>query len=530
MFRDPEVRLMFRERAKGRSQAQAAARAGMSVRTARTYERRGRLPSQLQPPRGYRTRPNPFAAEWPWITEQLARDPALQGTTLFGLLAARQPGRFQEGQVRTLQRHIALWRAQQGPEREVIFPQVHEPGTVAQSDFTHMTDLGVTLGGVPFAHLAFHLVFVYSNVEAVHLCSAESFEALAEGLEVSLWQLGGVPRQHRTDHLSAAIRPLDAAGRAEATARYAALLRHYGMEATTNNAGIAHENGDVEQAHHRFKQAVDQALRVRGSRDFADRPAYDRFLQGLAKQRNLTRQTRWSEERPHLRPLPATALGLCREVRVPVSRFSTIQVLRNTYSVPSRLIGATVLVRIRADVLELYHGTAHLLSMPRLLGHGQHRIDYRHVSWSLVRKPGAFAQYRYRDDLFPSLLFRRAYDALVAAPVARPDRDYVRLLHLAAGTAESEVETALGLLLEQGTVPTFDAVRDLVQLPAGTHVPALRPAQIHQGDFTRYDRLLTARSAAGHAFPAATPAVPAGVGVGRGEPAARKGGAYVSTN
>jgi hypothetical protein len=489
MFRDPEVRLMFGERAKGRSQVQAAARAGMSVRTARSYERRGQLPSQRKQPRRYRTRPNPFEAEWPWIVEQLAGDPALQGTTLFGLLTARQPGRFQEGQVRTLQRHIATWRAQQGPDREVMFPQVHAPGRAAQSDFTHMTELGISLGGVPFPHLVFHLVFVYSNVEAVQICCAESFEALAEGLETCLWQLGGVPRQHRTDHLSAAIRPLDATGRAQATARYAALLRHYGLEATTNTAGVAHENGDVEQAHHRFKQAVDQALRVRGSRDFADRTTYDRFLQSLVKQRNLTRQARWREEQPQLRPLPATPLGLCHEVRVSVSRFSTIQVLRNTYSVPSRLIGATVLVRVRAEVLEVYHGTAHLLSIPRLLGRGQHRIDYRHVIWSLVRKPGAFAQYRYRDDLFPSLTFRRAYDALVAAQVPRADRDYVRLLHLAAGTSEGDVETALELLLEQGTVPAFDAVRDLVRVPTTTRVPTLRPAML---DLSVYDRLLTA--------------------------------------
>src|SRR5436190_14840960 len=194
-----------------------------------------------------------------------------------------------------------------------------------------------------------------------------------------------------------------------------------------------------------------------------------------------------------LRPLPAAQLALCREERVPVSRFSTIQVLRNTYSVPARLIGTTVLVRIRSEVLEVYRGTAHLLTMPRLLGHGQHRIDYRHVIWSLVRKPGAFAQYRYRDDLFPSLTFRRAYDALVAAQVPRADRDYVRLLHLAAGTSEGDVETALELLLEQGTVPAFDAVRDLVHVPSPTRVPTLSPAVL---DLSVYDRLLPTSSTA----------------------------------
>jgi Mu transposase-like protein/helix-turn-helix protein len=487
MKTDGEVRIMFRERAKGKTQEQAGARAGMSVRTVRRYERRGTLPSQLQPPRRYRTRPNPFVDDWAWVEQQLTRDPALQATTLFALLCERRPDHYQAAQLRTLQRQIAAWRAQHGPAREVFFAQIHQPGIVAQSDFTHMTDLGVTLAGIPFPHLLFHLVLVYSNVEAVHLVLSESFEALAEGIEICLWQLGGVPRQHRTDHLSAALRPLDGAGRSQATARYAALMAHYGMEPTTNSLGAAHENGDVEQAHFRFKQAVDQALRVRGSREFVDRAAYTRFLQELVRQRNLTRQTRFAEERQVLRPLPRAPLDLCRELRVPVSRGSTIQVLRNTYSVPSRLIGVTVTVRVRAETLEVYQGTTHLLTMPRLLGERQHRIDYRHLSASLVRKPGAFAQYRYRDDLFPTLVFRQAYDALVAAVPHRADRDYVRLLHLAAGTSEAAVEAVLTDLLAQDQPPTFDLVRDRLRLPTPVAVPDLAAAML---DFGIYDDLL----------------------------------------
>jgi hypothetical protein len=488
MKTDAEVLLMLRERAKGRTQEQAAARAGMSVRTARTYERRARLPSQLKQPRTYRSRPDPFAEDWAWVVEQLEQDRALQGQTLFGLLCDRHPGRYQASQLRTLQRHIATWRAQFGPEREVIFPQIHEPGEAAQSDFTHMTNLGVTLGGVPLPHLVYHLVLVYSNVEAVQICFSESFEALVEGFETCLWQIGGVPRQHRTDHLSAAIHPMHSEDRAQAKERYRLLMAHYGVEPTTNNLGVAHENGDVEQEHRQFKRAVDQGLRARGSRDFADRAAYARFLQNLVCQRNLRRQVRWLEERAALRPLPAAPLALCRELRVPVSRFSTIQVLRNTYSVPSRLIGSTLLVRVHSETLEVYRGTSHLLSMPRLLGHGQHRIDYHHVIWSLVRKPGAFAHYRYRDDLFPSLVFRRAYDALRAQTVDRADRHYVRLLHLAAGTSESEVETALSLLLEQRLLPSFDTVRDLTRPPAAQPVPELSQPVL---DLSVYDRLLS---------------------------------------
>ncbi len=458
----------------------------------RSYERRARLPSQLKQPRTYRSRADPFAEDWPWVTAQLKDDPALQSQTLFELLCDLHPGRYQEGQLRTLQRHIAAWRAQYGPEREVMFPQIHEPGEAAQSDFTYMTSLGVTLGGVPFPHLVYHLVLVYSNIEAVRICFSESFESLVEGFESCLWQIGGVPRQHRTDHLGAAIHPLDADGRAQAKRRYDLLMAHYGLEPTTNNLGVAHENGDVEQEHRQFKRAVDQALRARGSREFADRPSYARFLQNLIKQRNLRRQERWLEEREALRPLPAAPLELCREVRVPVSRFSTIQVLRNTYSVPSRLIGTTLLVRVHSETLEVYRATTRLLTMPRLLGTGQHRIDYRHVIWSLVRKPGAFAHYRYRDDLFPSLTFRRAYDALRSHVPERADRHYVRVLHLAASTAESEVEAALGLLLDQGVTPTFDAVRDLVRTPSVQRVPELSSPVL---DLSTYDRLLSRTAA-----------------------------------
>lgn len=494
MKSDREVQRMLRERHNGKSLDHAAARAGMSVPTARKYLRAGKLPSQLKAPRTYRTRPDPFAADWPWVQAQLERDPALQAKTLFALLCERHPGCYQPNQLRTLQRHIASWRALHGPEQEVIFEQVHQPGRMAQSDFTHMTDLGVTLGGVPFPHLVYHLVLTYSNVEAVQICFSESFESLAEGLEACLWQVGGVPQLHRTDNLSAAVHVLDLSGRKEFTARYQALMAHYGMHPTTNTPGEAHENGDVEQAHYRFKEAVDQALRVRGSRDFADRPAYAQFLFDVVRQRNRTRQARWETEQAALRPLPAAPLAPCRELRLTVSRFSTIQVLRNTYSVPSRLIGSTLTVRVRAEVVELYVGTTLSLTLPRLHGRHQQRIDYRHIIWSLLRKPGAFSAYRYRDELFPSLVFRQAYDRLQAAQPQQADREYLRLLHLAASTSESEVALALALVLERGGVSTYDAVRALVQTPRPVVVPELTPAVV---DLRVYDQLLEARCAHG---------------------------------
>jgi hypothetical protein len=370
------------------------------------------------------------------VTAQLERDPALQATTLLALLIEQHPGRYRPTQIVTLRRHIAKWRALHGPEREVIFEQVHTPGERAQSDFTHMSDLGITIAGESFPHLIYHFVFTYSNVEAVTLCFSESFEALAEGIEHALWQLGGVPKLHRTDHLTAAVRQTHRKEtREEWTARYQALMDHYGMLPTWNNVGIAHENGDVEQAHHRFKQALDQALRVRGSREFASRADYWHFVCDLVSRRNRTRAARWHEEQAALRPLPRLPLVPCKEVQVRVSRFSTIHLGSNVYSVPSRLIGTRLLVRLHAETIEGYVGTKRAFTLPRLVGTHQHRIDYHHFIWSLVRKPGAFAAYRYRDELFPSTTFRLAYDQLCKDMAGRADGQYVRLLHLAASTS-----------------------------------------------------------------------------------------------
>jgi hypothetical protein len=252
---------------------------------------------------------------------------------------------------------------------------------------------------------------------------AETFEALAEGIEKALWQIGGVPQQHRTDHVSAAVRHLRQPEKDEWTTRYQGLMAHYGRQPTWNNAGVAHENGDVEQSHHRFKEAVDQALRVRASRDFPTRAAYEHFVQNRVHKRNQTSVEKFAAEKARLHPLPSRELAPCKELRVVVSPFSTITVATNRYSVPSRLIGSTILVRVRSEYLEGYVGTTRVFELPRLVGKQQHRIDYHQVIHALVRKPGAFAAYRYRDDLFPTTIFRQAYDRLVSGGVERANRD-----------------------------------------------------------------------------------------------------------
>lgn len=470
MKNDNEVRTYMALRKKGKTQSQAALKVGIAERTARKYEQADLLPSQMKKDRTYRTRNNPFEEDWPWIKEQLERDPALQATTLFATLRQKRPEYYQDIQVRTLQRHIATWRALSGSEQEIIFQQIHQPAQMAQSDFTHMSDLNITIARQHFPHLLYHFVLVYSGFETVMVCPSESFEALAEGLEQGLWAAGGAPQQHRTDHLSAAIKHHQSENKAtpeDLTLRYNALMQHYGIEATTNNLGVSHENGSVEQSHFRFKDAVDQDLRLKGSRDFSSQGEYEKYLRNLAHKRNQSkiRQERLLTEREQLRPLPPRQLDPVKEMWVNVSRFSTVQILSRTYSVPSRLIGNRLKVRVRSATVEGYLGSSHVFSYPRLVGATQPvAINYRHIIWSLVRKPAAFNGYRYREELFPSTLFRKAYDCLLQshAQPLEADRHYLRLLYLAATISEEEVSLALSLLLEEGEIPRWEVVQELV--------------------------------------------------------------------
>ena len=450
MVTDQQVRRLRRLDLRGLPQERAADKAGIDPKTARKYRRLGKLPSEVRRMnRDYRTRPDPFAEVWPQLEEQLRLNPGLEAKTLFADLQRRFPGRFADGQLRTLQRRIKQWRALAGPAKEVFFAQVHHPGRLCASDFTHCTDLRVTIAGVPFDHLIYHFVLTYSNWETGTICFAESYESLSEGLQNALWELGGVPQLHRTDRLTAAIPP-GTEGSASFTQRYQALLRHYGLTGQAIQAAHAHENGDVEQSHRQFKRALDQALMLRGGRNFLSQAAYEAFLHRLFGQLNAGRQTRLEEELPLLCPLPPRRLESCKRVPVRVDRGSTIHVQGNTYSVASRLIGERVEARLYAERVEVWYAQRLVEGLPRPRGRGKHRVGYRHVIDWLVRKPGAFAGYRYRQDLFPSSRFRMAYDALRERQPGRASKEYLEVLYLAARESEAGVEAVLEQLLRAG--------------------------------------------------------------------------------
>ena len=433
---------------KGKKLNECALKSGMDESTARKYRDLGKYPSEIKKDHTWRTRIDPFEDVWADITERLHLEPGLEALTLFQDLQEQYPGKFQDGQLRTLQRKVKTWRATEGPPQEVMFPQEHHFGRLCQSDFTHMNSLGVTINKQPFPHLVYHFVFTKSNWETGSICFSESFESLSEGLQTALWQAGGVAEYHQTDCLTAAVNKLD---NPEAfTGRYNALMQHYGIKPKRINPGKANENGDVEQSHYRFKKAVDQELMLRGSRDFSSRDEYDQFLIKLFDKRNKGRAKAFEIEQQALNPLPQKKLDSFKNLECRVSRASTILVNHNIYSVNSRLINEQVKVKVYADYLDVRYAKKCVEIIPRLKGSGKHRVQYRHVIDSLIRKPGAFENYKYKNDMFPTTRFRIVYDGLLKRKTQRnAAKEYLAILYLAAKEDESLVDDVIRNCLQE---------------------------------------------------------------------------------
>jgi len=485
MVTDQQVRKLMELDKKEDIKAVAAAKAGMDEKTARKYRRLGKLPSQVRKLHDWRTRPDPFEGVWNEAREFLETNPGLQAKTLFKYFQREHPEEYADGQLRTFQRKVKTWRALEGPAQEICFPQKHFPGQLCESDFTWMNSLGITIDGIPFNHLIYHFVLPYSNWETGSVCFSESFESLSAGFQNALWELGGVPQRHRTDRLSAAVHK--DCNPEEFTSRYKALLSHYSLKGERIRSGEAHENGDVEQSHYRFKRALGQALMLRGSRDFETRRSYELFLRNLFTQRNMGRRERFIEEVRLIHRLPESRLDDFRWLQVRVNPSSTIQVAKNTYSLHSRLKGETVRVKLYAEYFEVYYSQRKVDRIPRLRGEHQHHIQYRHIIENLLRKPGAFENYRYKDDLFPTIRFRMVYDHLCIKS-SRASKEYLKILHLAAQESESGVDQALRIVFEKELPVHADTIKKILE--SGNNMEVPRDVRIDKIDLGHYDVLL----------------------------------------
>jgi hypothetical protein len=451
--------------------ALAGAKAGFSTSTAYRVEQDPRLPSSNRPARG-RRRPDPLAGIWDSeIVPILQSTPKLRAIAVFDELRRRHP-EISPGIRRTVERRVRAWRALHGPEVDVIFRQEHGPGLLGLSDFTDMGGLGVTIAGEHLDHRLYHFRLAFSGFEHAHVVlGGESFVALAAGLQNALWALGGVPESHRTDSLSAAFRNLDRDAEEDLTRRYEDLCAHYGMRATRNNPGVAHENGVIESSHGHLKRAVEDALLLRGSRDFDDLDCYRRFVDEIVGRRNARNNKRINLERAALKALPVHRSSDYEEKIVTVTSSCGFILRKVFYSVPSRLIGHRLQVQLHDDRLECFLGSTHLMTLRRgrpVNGKRGHVVHYGHVIHALRRKPMALLNLVYRDQLFPRAAYRRAFEALLARDgEKRACRTTVELLALAHECAcEAELAEAIEAHLEVGRLPDLGAMRQLFRRDA----------------------------------------------------------------
>lgn len=467
--------------------AHAAMKADVDPKTARRYVRAGKGPQEMKAPHTWRTRADPVAAIWPEAERMLEETPELEAKMLFEHLVGRHPGGAEGRALRTFQRRVTQWRCRHGPPKEVCFAQVREPGRSLQFDWTHAKELEITIAGLPYPHQLAHAVLPYSNWEWAVPCQSESVLSLKLGVQEAFWRLGGVTVELQTDQSSTATHQLRR-GRSERglNEEYLALCAHLQVEPRTIAVKCPNQNGDVESAQGHLKRRLKQHLLLRGSRDFADATAYAAFVAQVCTGINALRREKVAEEMARLRPLPPTRFPEAHEVTVRVSCYSTVRVKNCAYSVPSRLIGTLVEARLTEAEVSIHYRGDEVARYPRSQCQ-EPRIDYRHVIESLVRKPGAFARYLYREELFPRPAFRQAYDRLQAADEGQASARYLRVLQVAAKLGEDCVADALGRALRQGELPLADLIEAALRAPSlgrVTELAAFTP------DLSTYDRLI----------------------------------------
>lgn len=442
----------------------SALKAGMSRKTAGKYLSQDKVMEQRQTPHTWRTRPDPLEAIWPLALTMLRDAPELEAKALFEFLSEGRGDELKPGLLRTFQRRVRTWRLAEGPEKEVFFTQDPKPGITLAVDWTDMGSVGITIQGKLLAHKLFHAVLPYSNWEWAVRAYSESALSLRGGLKATLERLGRVPHEILTDHSSTATHQLKR-GAAERgfNEEYLGICAHYGISPRTINVGRPQENGSCESSHGHLKRRIRQHLLLRGSRDFASEEDYDRFLIGVLESANRLRAARLAEELATMSERAFGDLADYRELMVTVGNNSTIRLRKMRYSVPSRLIGAKLLARIYENRIVLLAGAQEVAQLPLNRGDRGAVIDFRHVIGHLLRKPGAFAGYRWREEMFPTPVYRAAYDHLERTG-HDADRRYLEILKVAAEEGQGAVENALEHLF--GTMkPVISAseVRDMLE-------------------------------------------------------------------
>ena len=500
-MQDAQVRKMMKEYALTGSNAKAAEKSGMDHKTAKRWRKAKCLPSERQELRKYRTRTDAFAEVWPEVEKLLDSNGHCEAKFLFEHLQREHPGKWPEAALRTFQRRVTEWRGKNGPEKEIFFPQEHVPGEAIQVDFTHIRELKITIAGAHFLHLICHAVLPYSNWEWATLCKSESIPALKNGIQSAIFQLGATPTFIQTDNSTSATHvnggngaSVEEVGKTQKNRafnhEYLRFCKEFNLIPRTIAIGKKEQNGDIESANNHLKRAISNGLTLRGSHEFADIDQLEQWVETIVVQRNRSsaRQTRLSEEIAKMARVTAIKVPEYLEYDAVVSRQGTISIARNIYSIPSRLIGKKVQVRVFEWHLEVHFAMSIIVKTEKMAGRYLHKIDYRHVIDSLIRKPAAFARYRYRQDMFPRECFKTAYEKICGGKSeTKFDLEYLRILHLSARMTEDDVATALELFLENNKEITAEAIKLLVE---SKRVPLLPYQEPLVPNLSRYNNLL----------------------------------------
>jgi hypothetical protein len=494
MITDQQFQKLMKEHNKSGVLSHSAMKAGMDPKTARRFIRAGKGPQEMKSAHTWRTRTDPVKAIWVGAQLWLADSPELEAKMLFEYLVTEQAAKTGEPidtqggrALRTFQRRVQQWRHKHGPDKEVCFEQVHKPGQWMQFDWTNANELAVTINGVAYPHLLAQSVLPFSNWQWAVPCQSESVLSLKLGVQEGFWHLGGLTKGVQTDQSSTATHQLQR-GKSERgfNAEYLAMCAHLNVEPRTIAVRCPNQNGDVEAAQHHIKRRLNQHLLLRRSRDFSSAAEYAAFVAKVCTAANALRTAKIAQETACLRALPPTRFPQAEESTSRVSSGSTIRVKNCAYSVPTRLIGAMVQTQASEAEVTIRYLNETVATYPR--SHSQQpRIDYRHVIDCLLRKPGAFANYLYREELFPKAVFRQTYDRLKTADESKAGTRYLHVLKLAAQYGEDRVSDLLGQTLRQGELPDARTMEPLLTGPIEVPVVQL-PAFIP--DLAVYDLLM----------------------------------------
>ena len=483
---------------KGLTQESAAAKLGISVRSGRDIESNKHYTSKPKRIRRYKTRKSPIDVVWDSELEPMLKaNPCLQPKTLLIYLQRKYLNDQDEpiygiSVERTLQRRVAKWLALNGKSKDVMFPQEHIPGEQALSDFTHPDKIKISIQGESFKHMFYHFRLVYSKWSYLKVIqSGESMQALSEGMQEALFTLGGATKEHRTDSLSAAFKNISVETKKDLTEKYEELCSYYNMIPSRNNKGQKHENGSVESSHGHIKNRIAQELILRGSNDFDSISEYEKWIHGIVKSSNKRNCYDFQSEHLALQSLPKYKTDDYEIKSTTVTNLSIIILKGMRYSVPSSLSGHSITAHIYQNEIRIYLGCSFVLKLTRKYANkhsSRYVINYKHVIYSLIKKPAAFRKCQYRNEILPNEDYRRIWlhlDQTENTKVA--PKIMLRLLKLAA---DYNCELNLGLHVINLIDNKAPLIIENIESKFNNSNPQLPTVTSKQHDISEYDFII----------------------------------------